>query len=254
MKVADIKTWVLLRGLSREQQHWGEFIDLCRVRFPDRQFVTLDLPGCGIHFREPSPLSIAGIRNHLEKELALCSSISASEPIGLITLSLGSMVALDWWNHDNHRIAAVVVMNTSANNNPVHWRFRLSALGPAIKAILSWSSPRREAYILRMVSQRYYADQHLIMQWQEIQKQHPVSVLTFVKQLIAAARFTLPATLPADNGLVLASSNDQMVSSRCSKTIAAKYNWPLALNNLAGHELTLDQPVWVVDQLEQWWS
>ena len=254
MQLSEINTWVLLRGLSREAQHWGGFLSLCRNRFPHKNFITLDLPGCGKFYQQASPLSIAGIRQHLEIQLLECAEVNHGEPVGLIALSLGGMVALDWWSHDQQKIAAVVVMNSSANHNPLFWRFRPGALAHAFKAICSLSAYRREKHILRMVSQYYHSDAQLIDEWQFIQKMRPVSLATFIRQLIAAARFSLPNNLPKTHGLVLASSNDQMVSSRCSKSIAAHYSWPLALNNLAGHEMTLDQPLWVVDQLEQWWN
>ncbi len=252
--LANIKTWVLLRGLSREQQHWGEFLNLCRHRFPDKQFITLDLPGCGIYHHQQSPLSITKIRRHLQFELQKNHHQELAQGFGIIGLSLGAMVALDWLQHDHQRVAAVVVMNTSANNFPPFWRFKFTALGTALRTLLAKSVAQREANILQLVSQQHGVDQQVLMQWQTIQQQRPVSVVTFFRQLIAAARFSLPDFFPKTSVLVLASSNDGMVSSECSKKIAERYAWPLALNNLAGHDLTLDQPVWVVDQLQQWWQ
>ena len=41
-------TWFLLRGLSREAGHWGEFVPALRAALPDAAIHTIDLPGAGL--------------------------------------------------------------------------------------------------------------------------------------------------------------------------------------------------------------
>jgi hypothetical protein len=37
-----------------------------------------------------------------------------------------------------------------------------------------------------------------------------------------------------------------MVSYQCSAYLADKYQWPLTLNNTAGHDLPIDDAAWLI--------
>ena len=37
--------WLLLRGLAREAEHWGEFRTTLQSEFPSAHISTIDLPG-----------------------------------------------------------------------------------------------------------------------------------------------------------------------------------------------------------------
>ena len=56
---------MLLRGLTRESRHWGDFPDLLRSLPGAPRVVTLDLPGNGRLNTQPSPL-------HIEEMAATC--------------------------------------------------------------------------------------------------------------------------------------------------------------------------------------
>lgn len=49
------RTWVLLRGLVREQRHWEQFPALLATQLPGDRVLCLDLAGNGVHWRQPSP-------------------------------------------------------------------------------------------------------------------------------------------------------------------------------------------------------
>ena len=53
--------WLLLRGLAREQRHWGRFPALLSAKLPGDRVFCLDLPGTGTEHRRKSPASIAAI-------------------------------------------------------------------------------------------------------------------------------------------------------------------------------------------------
>ena len=53
-----MSTWVLLRGLTRESRHWGEFPARLQSRFANSNVVALDLPGNGRLNAQRSPASI----------------------------------------------------------------------------------------------------------------------------------------------------------------------------------------------------
>ena len=52
--------------------------------------------------------------------------------------------------------------------------------------------------------------------------------------------------------LLLASQNDHLVNSRCSLAIADAWHCALALHPDAGHDLPLDAPQWVIEQVRHW--
>ena len=246
--ITEINTWILLRGLSREQRHWGRFLVKLREAFPQIDFLCLDLPGTGELYREPSPWSVGAIRRHLQQQ---CRAANIPAPFGIMGLSLGGMVALDWMAASDE-VVAVVVMGSSSNDCPLRYRFNPRAMWLGGRAFLSSHIEQRERLVLRMGSRRHAGDEATIAQWIDIQRQQPVSRDTVIKQLLAAARFSLAANRYRCPGLVLASDRDTMVSSRCSDKIAGFYHWPLRCHTEAGHDLPLDDPDWVVEQFRQW--
>lgn len=62
-------TFVLLRGLTREQRHWGNFPQQLLQHFPNARVITPDLPGNGSACRERSPATIAGMVESLRATL-----------------------------------------------------------------------------------------------------------------------------------------------------------------------------------------
>lgn len=87
--------------------------------------------------------------------------------------------------------------------------------------------------------------------WLSIQEKHPVNRKTFFNMLAAAARYK-PKTYdtPTPNGaLILSSRADRLVSWRCSETLASSSDWPLLTHNSAGHDIPLDEPQWLCEQI-----
>lgn len=240
-----VQNWIFLRGLGREQAHWASMLSQCRERFPDRNFHALELPGCGELYRQSSPWSVAGIRHCLQHQLAELGLVG---PCGLIALSFGAMVALEWLSCDTEEIDAIIVINTSARDLPLWQRLRPQAALRGCCALLSPSMRRREQLALAMVSRKHARDANVLDSWLEIQRRHPVSRRTLLAQLWAALQFSLPETLPAERGMVLSSSKDAMVSSRCSRAIALRYDWPLYCHPTAGHDLPLDDQGWLLEK------
>jgi pimeloyl-ACP methyl ester carboxylesterase len=72
-----------------------------------------------------------------------------------------------------------------------------------------------------------------------------------LRQLWAAARYRAPAQAPAPT-LILASRNDALVDPSCSEELARRWRVPVRMHASAGHDLTLDDPDWVVDQIRGW--
>lgn len=233
--------WLLLRGLTREQAHWGDFPRRLEVRFPHHRFFCADLTGTGLQAGLTSPSTIAGIRQQLQASLAL------TRPVGLLGLSMGGMVALDWAQQDPDSVAGLVLINTSTGFSPPWRRMRPGALS-AGAGLLAREPDQRERAILALTSNKPVAPD-LWQTWVQIQSQRPVRTSTMVSQLLAAARYRPRATPPPVPAWLLASRGDRIVHWHCSRTLAQRWSWPLWLHPDAGHDLPMDDPGWLLDRL-----
>lgn len=243
-----VKDWVLLRGLSREQRHWGVFLALLRAVHPNLRFHCIDLPGTGDAVADRSPTTVPAIRRYLQ---ARCSQHGISARFGIIGLSMGGMLALDWMAA-SEQVAGVVVINTSATDCPLWQRLQPACWLRVLSMICRSDIAARERQILQMGSRYHGDDAATLAQWVAIQQQRPVSLNTVARQLLAASGFSLPANARGTNGLVLCSGGDAMVANHCSELIALRYGWPLRREDSAGHDLPLDCPQWVVSQFGEW--
>ena len=109
--------WLLLRGLAREQRHWGAFRAALASQGAEVQ--CLDLPGAGTENDRKSPASIRGITEDLRERWRRTPREGAW---GLCAVSLGGMVAMDWCGRHPDDFDALVLVNTSAANLSVPWR------------------------------------------------------------------------------------------------------------------------------------
>jgi pimeloyl-ACP methyl ester carboxylesterase len=240
------RTWVLLRGLTREAEHWGGFPQALAQRLPGR-VLTPDLPGNGVLHRETSPLRI---RDMVASCRAQLRAQAVDGPVHLVAMSLGAMVALAWAQAFPGEIAAAVLINTSLRGlSPWHRRLRPRALATLLALLLRGDAAAREAAILRLTSR---CVERVPPLWLALGRAHPVSRLNALRQVLAAAGFRAPATAPPVPLLLLAAQGDALVDARCSEALAARWGLPLALHPDAGHDLPLDDAGWVVAQVAQW--
>ncbi len=239
--------WILLRGLTREQAHWGDFPRRLEAAFPGHRFHTVDLPGTGVAFRETSPDTIPAIREWVCRQVALIP-----RPVNLLALSMGGMVALDWAQHAPcGEIQNLVLINTSSAFSPPWQRMRPGAW-PRILRLLAYRELfDRERAILALTSNRP-VPLALAKRWYSIQRQRPVSLDTAFRQLRAAAGFRPRRTRPLPDALLLASRRDRIVHWRCSARLESLWQWTLKLHPDAGHDLPLDDPEWILAQLSAW--
>lgn len=236
--------WILLRGLTREQAHWGDLPQRLSDAMPGHQFHAVDLPGTGVHYRERSPASMAAIRARVRRQVAHIPG-----PYGLIGLSMGGMVALDWAQHaEVGEIQQLVLINTSSGFSPPWQRMKPSALPKILRLFVTRDLFRREAAILALTSNRP-VPLETIKCWYRIQRQRPVDAITALRQLAAAARYRPAAKRPLPDALILASEGDRIVASDCSATLSQRWQWTLHLHPWAGHDLVLDDPHWLVDSV-----
>lgn len=246
-----MSAWVLLRGLTREARHWGDFPALLHAACPGDDILTPDLPGAGRRHAESSPASVAGLLAGVRAELAAAGK---GPPYRLLGLSLGGMVALEWAARHPPEVAACVVVNTSLRPlSPFFRRLRPRHYPSLLRAAFDHASPeRREALILDFTSRLATDRPERVRAWSAWRRECPVSTANALRQLAAAARYRLPPGRPSVPILVLAAARDALVDPACSARLAESWGLPLALHPQAGHDLPLDDPRWVAERIRAW--
>lgn len=249
------QTWVLLRGLVREQRHWGNFPDVLQTYFPDDKIILFDFPGNGKRNKEKSATTITGMTNEVR---AYVSNRSTGQPVYIIALSMGAMVAVEWMNQHPEECAGAVLISTSLRGlNPFYQRLLPSNYPTILKSlILPEDIHQKENRILHLVSNIIASDSSkkelTVNHWIDYAKQYPVSAINGLRQLIAAMRFHVPAQQPDVPILVLRSLADHMVSPECSATLARHWHLPIETHATAGHDIPLDDAEWVCGKIIQW--
>ena len=246
-----MSTWVLLRGLGREQRHWGAFPALLGEAVAARRVVALDLPGNGQLNHLPSLTRVEAMAAWVDMELG---RRALAPPYHVLALSLGAMVAVAWAQSQPRALRAAVLINTSMRPfSPGYRRVRPSALGAVLRSLAAAGDPaRRERRVLALVSNKPEAIDAAYPQWLACARENPVSTVNVLRQLWAAARFRARPEPPQVPLLVLTSAQDRMVHADCSRVLARQWGCSLAEHASAGHDLPLDDGPWVVRQVAHW--
>ena len=173
-------------------------------------------------------------------------------PYHLLALSLGGMVAKCCSEAHPEEVPAMVLINTSMPPyNPFHHRLCPATYPALIRMALESDPARREETILRLTSVRGAAPD-VLAAWSGYARECPVSRLNALWQLLAAARFRANGTPQATRVLLLASSRDRLVNPKCSYALARAWGAKLAGHSQTVHNLPLDDPDWLVQQVQDW--
>ncbi|NOT83808.1 MAG: alpha/beta hydrolase [Methylococcaceae bacterium] len=239
---------LLIRGLMREQRHWGDFIRVLQLQFPLADIITLDLPGNGHLYESASPKTIADMTEALRQQL---TPLQRASPLNLIALSMGGMIAIDWMARYPKEIATGVLINTSVGHYaPFYQRLRWQNYLIFLK--MGWQSPaQREQAILGLTSNFERDNAELLKNWQCWQQQYPVSGENAFNQLLASALFN-PIKKPLHPLLIITSTADHLVDYYCSVRLHQAWQTAFAQHDTAGHDLPLDDPLWVSQMIKNW--
>ncbi len=243
----------LMRGLVREQRHWGQFPRMIKDRFPDSDICFLEIPGAGEHYQVDAPTTIRGMVDFMRQNFLKVADLSDGCERVLFAMSLGGMISADWIEAYPKDFTRAILANTSFKGiSPMLKRFRPQNIPKLVAGGISSDLSRKERSKIEVISNRpeKYDDTEKL--WVEIQRTAPVSVTTALRQLWAAAKFSPNIERPPIPILIMNSKKDRLVDSSCSTDIAEKWNVPICYHETAGHEISLDEPQWVVDQLDEW--
>ena len=246
-----MSTWVLLRGLTRESRHWGEFPAVLQRQLGSVQVVALDQPGNGQLNAQASPTRVG--------EMAEACRVALRErglepPYHLLAMSLGAMVALAWANEHPEELQGCVLINTSLRTfSPWYQRLRPRNYGRVLGMALSRDLEANERTVLAMTTRHPTVDKTtLLAQWASWRRERPVSRANALRQLWAAARFGTPREAPEVPLLVLVSAADGLVDPRCSQRLAQAWGAEVRTHPTAGHDLPLDDAAWVAREVAAW--
>ncbi|MEI7429116.1 MAG: alpha/beta fold hydrolase [Betaproteobacteria bacterium] len=246
-----MRTWVLLRGLTRESRHWSTFPeDFCR-QVTGAKVLTPELPGNGILNAQRSPSTVEEMVESIRAQLR---QQNVPPPYHVLAESLGGMMAVWWAARYPEEVSAAVLINTSLRAlSPFYRRLKPASYCRLLK--LGWpgcSAREREEIVLALTSRNPESVERVLNDWEVYRRENPVRIGNALRQLLAAARFSAPSIKPAVPMLVLFSSNDDLVDASCSRQIAKHWATAWAEHPTAGHDLPLDDGVWVASQVRVW--
>lgn len=242
--------WIFLRGLVRESGHWGPFVPFFESQVPNARVHLLDLPGNGALYTLTSPTHLKAMVESCRQQLR---NAGLDPPYAVLALSMGAMVAVLWAHDYPHELVRQVLINTSMRPYSAFYERLRPRNWVTILALLARTLLRRatgqqwEAAVLRMTTSGHHPQ--VLQAWLLLRTAHPVSTANALRQLCAAAIFMAPARRPLVPTLLLASTCDGLVSVRCSRGLAHAWQVPLLEHPHAGHDLALDDPHWLVQQL-----
>ncbi|MBN8475690.1 alpha/beta hydrolase [Sulfuritalea sp.] len=243
--------WILLRGLTREARHWGDFPRRLGEAFAGAPVISLDLPGNGKLNARPSPASVEDMADFCHAEVA---RQRIAGPCRVLAMSLGAMVAVSWAQRHPQDLTAAVLINTSLQPfSPFFQRLRPANYARLLRLFaLPVSAREVEAEILRMTTRLVADPDVVIAQWLQWRRENPVSRQNALRQLMAAVRYRAPSAPPLERLLLLTSERDALVHASCTLRLARQWGAPVAVHPRAGHDLVLDDAAWVLAHLRRW--
>jgi pimeloyl-ACP methyl ester carboxylesterase len=248
-------SWVLLRGLTREARHWGDFAGQLARALPGSaasatRVLALDLPGNGVFHKEASLPTVRAMADFARAQLL---AHGLPPPYRIVAMSLGGMVAADWAQQYPHEVEGLVLVNTSMRplGSAVE-RLRPGNWLPLAGVAARWrDAPYAERTIHRLTCNRASQQDADIAAWMHIRQDAPVSAANAWRQLKAAAAFTMTAPPPCST-LVLSSAADHLVHPRCSARLAQAWQAAHYIHPWAGHDLPHDDADWVCRRIADW--
>jgi pimeloyl-ACP methyl ester carboxylesterase len=243
------KNWILIRGLVRGAGHWTDFPERLQAAFPQDHIELLEIPGNGARYQEKSPLTM----EEMVKSLRQASSfVREGKKVSILAISLGAMLATAWAEQFPDEVESLVLINSSSAKHSKfyerlipHNYYKIANIFAGYKKRFSVEDIERE--ILKMTVNSSERRDYALPIWTAESSAHPTSIENFFRQLWIAG-YGFPQKAPAPT-MILCCDNDHFVNVSCSKTLAKNWGCPISIHPWAGHDLTLDDPDWVIEKL-----
>lgn len=246
--------WLFLRGLGRDKRHWQPFFNIFKQTVGEHNIISVDLPGNGDYYSLTSPTKAGDYLSHVRKKLHQYKTqhkVSNDRPIHLVAISFGGMIAMQWLKQHPEELSKVWLINTSMKPwSKMTQRLKLVAWPKVISGLFQ-SPAKREISIRQLTTQYYKSNNELLQQWQAWAKEKPVKASNIIRQIYTASRFKA-TNLPKasiDKITVIVSAKDELVHPDCSRQIAHNLGANITTHPSAGHDLPLDEPEWLREEL-----
>lgn len=237
----------MIRGMMSESFHWWDFLPRLRETFPQDEIHTPDVLGTGRTGHLPTPL-------RLDRNVAaLREQVPSTGKKIIFGFSLGGILGLEWAYQHPEEVEALILINISLGNSPIYRRMRPGALRQIARFSMVPPGVRRDELSLAMTTALENEKlRELAPHWAKRAAEYPVRPMNFFAQVALAGRAKFRAEPPPVPLLMLASGQDQVVHPECSTRIANTWKVPLELHPTAGHDLSLEQPEWILERLRNW--
>ncbi|MCM0605762.1 MAG: alpha/beta hydrolase [Xanthomonadaceae bacterium] len=242
--------WLLMRGLIREQRHWEHFPSIFAQQLPDSKVFFLDMPGMGTEMDRSSPQNIPEIVEDLRSRFQVLREKNPG-PWKVMALSFGGMVLLEWTRKYPDDFKTLVLINSSLSNlSPFYDRMQLPTAVKFLPLFISDNKQMRERTLLERTTSGRTPTADIERRWTEIAMPKNKLIPVALAQIKAAMKYKLHEK-PKTPVVVLTSKMDQLASSRCSERISKFLEAPIRFHDWAGHDLTLEDPLWVCERVKE---
>ena len=244
----SIMKFTLIRGLAREGFHWNIFPEKILEAFPGSEIELLDLQGNGKYSSINSPINP---EKYLEFLRMQSRFVKNNQKTTIIAVSFAAMISQEWVKQYPDEIKALVFINTSLRPTSIFYRMRPSGLVKLMSAARMRNDYKRERKILELTT-CLLGDRisPLEKEWGARAKEYRTSRKNTLKQLWTAARMTRMDHTPSVPCLILSSKGDALVHPKSSEELAQAWNVSHSVHPKAGHDLSLDDPMWVIQQIQ----
>lgn len=214
--------------------------------------ITPEIPGVGEYNQLVSPRNFDEMISFMrEKHLA---QLEGNTNVAL-AMSLGGMLIKRWSELYPQDFSKIVLLNTSFKGiNPVTSRLRPASMLSFLRVFAQRETREKEKIILEMVANNQSKREERLSDWVAIQKDAPVSKKSALNQIIAALTFDPGKEKPKAELLFLACKGDRLCSYTCSEKLSKTWDAPLELHENGGHDLPIDDPQWLLERLENFYS
>lgn len=250
-KLLNTRNWVLLRGLSRSKFHWLDFPKKIETAFNTPDVFCPELAGNGERHQESSPNTIDAAVEDLRKQLPVNYYNTGYI---LCAVSLGAMIANRWIELHPTEVKGVVLINTSFKNiSPFYHRMQFCSFLELFRGLWIKDVKVKEQIILDRTSNDTVIQKSVLDLFTDFHKKHPLKLQNIANQIHISQQAYF-AKKPDCPTLIINSKLDRLVSKKCSMGLAKKFDLPIQIHPKAGHDITLDDPAWVIDRLKEFFK
>ncbi len=251
--------WLALRGLVRGNGHWGRFPDLINKLHPEVEIEYLELPGNGTRYMDSTPLDARIIINDFRQKYMKSLTDSTVVKVNFIGISLGGMIGLKWLELYPDDFQNIIIINSSLKQlSSFSDRLKPNSYSYLLKAVFTKNILKREQLILKIMANLVSPHSQEVLDNTRFSEAHPIQFQNFIRQLILANKIKINLNKINNRHKheyskpeikIICAKKDKLVNYNCSKKIADALKINLTVHPSAGHDIILDDPKWIIEQI-----